>query len=285
VAPVVTETQALALFREGRALLESHDYARAIPKLEESFRLDPGGGTRLNLALAYEMAGRTASAWTSFQDALAMAKRDARPDRVDEAQAHLRALQPRLSHLRVVVAPPARAPGLQVLRDGVALGEASWGVDVPVDPGLHRVEARAPGKRSWLTEVAVGDGGDGKQVTLSALADLPAPAPPRAGSGLRSMAWIAIAAGGVGLATAAATGAVARAKNPDCPDGRCSATAQSQVDTYNSLRTASTVSFWAGAGLAAAGLTLFLLSPGRHEDGAAATVVLAPRFVGLAAHF
>jgi tetratricopeptide (TPR) repeat protein len=283
--PVVTETQALTLFREGRALLESHDYAGAVAKLEESFRLDPGGGTRLNLALAYELAGRTASAWTSFQDALAMAKRDARADRADEAEAHLRALEPRLSRLRIVVPAPARTPGLQVLRDGVMLGEASWGVDVPVDPGLHRVDARAPGRRPWVAQVAVNDSGDRKEITLGALEEVAAApaAAPRAGPPLRSIGWIALSAGAVGLATAAATGAAANAKNPNCPGGLCPASEQGRVDTYNSLRTASTISFWAGGGLVAAGLTMLLLVPARHEDGAA--VVLAPRFVGFAAHF
>jgi hypothetical protein len=271
------ETPALALFREGRALLESQDYVGAAAKFEQSFRLDPGGGTKLNLALAYELGGRIASAWSAFQDALRMAQRDARPDRVDEAQTHLQRLEARLSRLRIVIPESARIAGLQVLVDGVARGDASGEIDAPLDPGTHQVEADAPGRRPWRASVAVGDFGDRREVVVTGFEDVPRPRPR---SKLRSLAWITLSVGAAGLATAGATAAVAAA---NCPGGHCASSPSRPIDTYNSLRRVSTVSFWVGGGLSVAGLLLALLTPTSHEDGV--SLVVSPRFVGLSDRF
>jgi tetratricopeptide (TPR) repeat protein len=166
---------ALLLFRQGRTLLEAKDYAGAAAKFEESLRLDPGGGTQLNLALAYELDGRTATAWFAFNEALRMARRDRRLDRVEEAQAHIDGLGRRLSRLRVVLPEATRVAGLEVRCDGVVLGEPSWNTDVPVDPGEHRVEVTAPDKKPRKAMVTLGSDADRQEVVVAVLADQPRP--------------------------------------------------------------------------------------------------------------
>src|SRR5580765_1857550 len=71
-------TLAAALFREGKALMDKGDFAPACAKLEESQRLDPGGGTILNLALCHEKEGRFARSWSEFTEAVTVARRDGR---------------------------------------------------------------------------------------------------------------------------------------------------------------------------------------------------------------
>src|SRR5436190_16324151 len=142
------EERALAttLFQEGRALMAVRKFGEACAKLEESQRLDPSGGTILNLALCHEQEGRLASAWSEFNEAALAARRDGRHDREQEALGHVRALEPRLSRLTIVVPARIQVDGLRVERDGRELGRGAWSTAMPVDGGEHRVRATATGR-------------------------------------------------------------------------------------------------------------------------------------------
>src|SRR5215510_6829564 len=83
---------ATQLFKEGRDLMAQKKYAEACRKLEESQRLDPGGGTLLNLAICHESEGRSATAWAELTEALGIARRDGRIDREKLAQTRMTAL-------------------------------------------------------------------------------------------------------------------------------------------------------------------------------------------------
>jgi hypothetical protein len=170
------KTLAAALFREGKALLAEHHVSEACGKLAESQRLDPGGGTLLNVALCHEMEGRVATAWSEFIEAQGLAKRDHRSDRVEFAQAHIDALEPTLPRLTMVLAAGADEPGLGISRDGTEVGRAAWGSPIPLDPGEHQIRATAPGKIAWQTKLSLGGPGEPKVVTVTipALAAEPA---------------------------------------------------------------------------------------------------------------
>src|SRR4051812_44124092 len=109
---------ATVLFQEGRALMSGGHVAEACVKLEESQRLDPSGGTLLNLALCHEQEGRLARSWSEFNDAAALARGDGRRDREPAANDHALALAPRLSTLTVIVPAAADVNGLRIERDG-----------------------------------------------------------------------------------------------------------------------------------------------------------------------
>ena len=47
-----------SLFREGKRLSGEHKFAEACPKFAESYKLDPGLGTLLNLAICHEVGGQ-----------------------------------------------------------------------------------------------------------------------------------------------------------------------------------------------------------------------------------
>jgi len=167
---------ATALFQEGRALMVEGRIPEACLKLEESQRLDPGGGTILNLALCHEQERKLALSWSEFKEALAFARRDHRADREAAALEHVAKLEPRLSRLTVVVPEAARVAGMRIERDGRELGEASWSLAIPVDGAEHVVRATAPGRLPYATTVALGAEGGAATVEIPLL--VPAPAAP-----------------------------------------------------------------------------------------------------------
>jgi len=56
----------------------------------------------------------------------------------------LAALESRIPHAKIVVTPD-RTPGLQIAIDGQAVNAALVGVPRPIDPGVHKIVAMAPG--------------------------------------------------------------------------------------------------------------------------------------------
>ncbi len=305
---------AQSLFDEARRLTEEGQVAEACAKLGESLRLYAASGTLLNLALCHERAGRTGSAYTEFNESLARAQRDRRPDREQTARSHLAALSPRLSRLTVTVAPVAEVDGLEVALDGVPLRRPSWGVATIVDPGEHVVTATAPGKLAWSHRVTLAPTPDaathGEQAAVEvpplvdapAAAPVPAPAPtpppapvatatppaqqsPDTGSGQRTLGAILAGAGVAGVATGAVFGVLALGKwntaKADCPNGLCPDPAtQARDGGAGGLSDASTVGFVAGGALLALGGVLFFSAPNAPSR---VGLSLAPRAGGAAA--
>ncbi len=117
-ASITDRTQAQLLFNEARSLMSSGKYGEACDKFAESQRLDPGGGTILNLALCHEKQGKTATAWADFNEALSAALRDRRAEREKLAREHIAALEPLLPRLVVETGSASTAAGLEVKIDG-----------------------------------------------------------------------------------------------------------------------------------------------------------------------
>lgn len=170
------EDSALAtlLFKEGRALIATGQIPQACQKFAESQRLDPSGGTLLNLARCHEQEGRLASAWSEFKAAQIVARDGGRPDREAEAAHHVSALEPRLSRLSVVVPAAADVAGLMVERDGRQLGRGAWSTAIPTDGGEHVVRAAAPGREPFTATVVLGRELDWKTIEVPILAMPPA---------------------------------------------------------------------------------------------------------------
>jgi len=275
---------AQALFDEGKRLMEAGKHAEACPKLQESQRLDPGGGTLLLIALCHEGEGKTATAWADFSVALGEARRDRRTDRERAAEAHLRALEAKLTRVRVVVT--ARHEGLEVMRDGSRVGDPQWGLPLPVDPGEHAFVARAPGKKTWSKTAMLSGEGAVVDVVVPALEDdvamsaataVPAPTPaesPRLNAdgaqpaGTDRLPWV-IASGAIGLvAVGIGTGFAVAASSKwneaeaACPGNRCVRESDRELGTTAGARAdVATVLFVVGGvGLATAAV-LWLTAP------------------------
>jgi hypothetical protein len=290
------EALATVLFKEGRALMSEGRIPEACPKFEESHRLDPSGGTILNLALCHEQEGLLARSWSELNEAAAFARRDRRPDREAMAVEHARSLEPRLSTLTIVVPESARAEGLRIERDGREVGQASWSTPMPVDGGDHVVGATAPGKEPFTSTVVVAKEGDAQTVEIPPLGAAPAvgaspaesavptaifpPAPvlapivdhgPAKRNLRRALAWTV---GGAGLAQLAIAGYFSlraldkeRQSNLACPAGQCNQNGANLNDQAGNAADVATVLTITGLASVATGIYLLVTSPRASRAG------------------
>lgn len=278
---------AQALFDEAKRLMGLAKFAEACPKLLESQRLDPAGGTLIALALCHEGEGKTATAWAEFNVALGEARKDKRADREAAALEHIKALEPKLTRVRMVV--EKKVDGLEVRRDGALVGEAQWGVALPIDPGEHTFEARAPKKKTLVKTATIAGAGATSDVNIPALEDDPlavptparekqrdAPSPSADDNGRGARLTVAAITAGVGVvATGVAIGfsVSANSKWSDahkaCPANKCkSANDVTLGESAGRAADIATVFYVVGAVGLVAGATLWLTAPSPQSTGA-----------------
>lgn len=279
-----------ALFRDGRKLMNERRFAEACPKLEESQRIDPGGGTLLNLGICHAKAGKTATAWAELKEALGAARRDGRDDREQIAKKQLAALEPRLSQLTIIVPLEARVAGLEIRLDGASLSPAAWSSAFPVDPGAHKVEATAPERESFTAKLAIKPEHDASQVTIPKLSEArrkeaapAAPLPEASPAGNRgsssaqeTAAFIlgGLGLGALGVGAGFGVNAIVKegaARDNGCKDTKC--TTQKGFDLSNAANQSahiSTGTIAGGGASVAVGVILFVLSRSRAKPAPAA---------------
>jgi hypothetical protein len=201
-----------------------------------------------------------------------------------------------------MVSAKARSAGLEIKRDGVTLGEPSWGEAVPLDPGEHRVVAKAPGKQTWSRVVNLPGNGSTTVLTIPALLDQgpgagktlgtggPNTSAPSSsalddgrhdGRGLSSGRLFAYVAGGVGVAGVAVGtvfGLKAKSKQRDSeqyclPEDRtaCEKPGLDLLSEGRSAATVANVGFAAGAAGLIGGVILYLTAPSPGSVGSPAS--------------
>jgi hypothetical protein len=222
-----------------------------------------------------------------------------------DAATELDALSPRIPSV-VVRVDGAKASDVKLTLDGAELSSEVVGEQQPVDPGKHRIEGKANGQVVGV-DVSVAQS-ENKTLTLrfkpvsaaaaapvaSAPSSTPASAPPPeptasnsapsapsdahsdgGGSSRRIFGWSAIGLGAAGLVAGAVTGSLAISKKSklddsgDCVGNVClSSTKQSELDSYATMRTVSSIGFIAGGVLAAAGVVLLVTAPSTDSASA-----------------
>lgn len=300
---MTNEALAEALFQEGKRLMETGRFGEACPKLAESMRLDPGGGTQLLLGQCYEKLGKTATAWTIFNDALATSRKANRADREKIAKDRIVALEARLAKLTLRVAPELSSlPGFSVTLDGTLISQAAFGTPLPIDPGSHEIVTVATGYTPGRVRIDITTDGEKRSVdvptptkdappppTATTSAPPPPPAtttapppktttapPPADGAWKRPAGYASLGVGLLSIGVGSILALSAKSKYDDskelCPTSPCSNKAG--LDLNDSARARGNVAtlFW-GVGLVGVGAgTWFLVSAPRHET----TVAIVP---------
>lgn len=284
-----TKTAARALGGAGVAAYQASDFNSASDRLEKAYALLRVPSLALWSARALVKRGLLVEAAERYLEAtnLQAPSGDAAVQKraQTDARAELAVLRPKIPNIIVKLtdAGPTQAT---VRLDNEELASASLGRARLVNPGAHRAIAQR-GSDQADGSVTVAEG-ETKTIELSfssvaadttaassAEDDAPSAAlqtPPntdasaRPGAATRTAAWVALGAGGAGLAVGAITGILAAGKKSTlkesgaCIDDRCATSQTDTVNSLNSMRSISGVAFIAGGVLAGTGIVLLLSS-------------------------
>ncbi len=264
-ADTSSSAAAEVLFREGRVLFDEGKFAAACIRFARSQEIEPAVGTLLNLGDCYKRTGKTASAWTAYHQARELASARADDRRVALAENEARQLEPLLARLRIELT--SSYPGFVLLLNGEPVDPSSLASPIAVDPGEVSLEASAPGRKSWYTNIEV-PAGITKTIKVPKLKYVRPPSNPVA-TGLEI-------GGGVALAASVTFGVLAWARLSDvedsCPNLHCpnEQTFRQQSADYKNARTfahVSTATAVVGLASLAAGLYLDVVASKRVALG------------------
>jgi hypothetical protein len=304
-----TRNAARSLAEQGRDAFERGDFERSRDLFRRAQELVQAPTLALYEARSLVRLGRLVEAQESYLRAIRAPLEATSPEAfrkaVREAELDEQQLAPRLPKVTIVVSGTgATAPGLVVNLDERRLQPALVGVEMPLDPGRHLLQAELPGGQPSRVEFTIAER---EQQTVEVRVDLPPRqptkavlAPPRPAvreaprpspsTWHRPAAFVAGGVGVAGLATGVVAGLVAASKHRDaerqCPNLTCvqGSAGEDSLNEFRSLRTVSTLGYVVGGLGVAAGVTFFLIAPSRRDDGHVA-IWLGARSAGLSGAF
>jgi hypothetical protein len=270
---------------------EAGDHATAQDLFHRAYALVPAPTLSLREARALEKLGRLVEAVEAYVRTTRTRVNPNDPEvfqqSVREAQDELAQLRPRVPRLKIAV-EGADTSQLTVTVDGKPLRRELVGVEAPIDPGTHAIEATTANGAGASQSVTLKEG-ESQSVVLrleAGQAPVTAPTAEAAGSAStpaaadaggsrwqRTWAIVSFGVGGAGLGVGVITGLMASSRHSraedGCPENRCVAgsPAADDVDAFRSLRTVSTVGYVVAAVGVAAGTTLLLTAPKERESG------------------
>lgn len=299
-----TRNAARSLAGQGKDAFDQADFERARDLFHRAYTLVPAPTIVLYEGRALVKLRRFVEAEEAFMRAARTSLDAESPEAfrtaVHEAENDLLALRARMPKVTIVVTgPSARDPELSVTLDGHALKTALIGVELPIDPGDHALEANVPGakparvtfsmleKQEQRVEIAAplhvttAAAGTGSTRPL----EKPSSGSPQPVSDTPPPNWQAragMALGGVGVAgvvTGVITGLMAGSRyskaEDACPGHTCEAggAGWDDVQAFRSLRTVSTVGYIVGGVGLAAGATLYFTAPSKRSRASQAGAV------------
>ncbi|RYZ04447.1 MAG: PEGA domain-containing protein [Myxococcales bacterium] len=144
--------QARAQFQQATELEQAGNWTAALQAFREVGQVRMTPQVRFHIAVCEENLGRLVAALGGYELALADADQ-VNPDFKGEVEANISKLRARIPKLVIDRGAGANAAAIEL--DGVALGNSSVGVEVPLDPGPHAVTAKAPNRKPFEASVTL----------------------------------------------------------------------------------------------------------------------------------
>jgi hypothetical protein len=271
--------QARVIAAEGSEAFEQHDFQRALALFQRASTIVQAPTITLMQARTLVELGRLMEALDMYAATQRMVAidptNDAYRQAADAAQLELDPLLKRIPTVRVHVLGPAPGEQVDIFIDGKQVSPQIAAVERLIDPGHHRIEARASQGRTGSTEIDLPEraraDAEVKLTPLPAPAPVvtappPAPPPPPAESShwQNTLGWSLGIGGAAFTVVGVVTGAMALsdkstlddACKPGCPPNQADT-----IDQFRTERTLSYISFAVGAAGLIGGSVLILTSP------------------------
>jgi hypothetical protein len=276
-----TRTAARDLATQGGQAFDAGNYTEASDFFRRAHELVPAPSIALMEARSLAKLGQLLAAMDSYEQTARLKLADDAPEAyvtaVQTARIEVEELRTRLPRLKLTVLGTANGDGAQVTIDDKPTPAALLGVERPVDPGLHHFAVRVGGQTRAARDLTIVEG-QSYQVDLDAHPAQPATKPAAASLDAQSLSsgpnwrktlgYVGLGIGGVGLGVGTYTGLVAlhHKSNLDsaCHPG-CPASSASDIDAWRSNRTASWLSYSVGVAAAGAGVLLLTLGKPNQE--------------------
>ncbi|MEO6420463.1 MAG: hypothetical protein ABIP39_13690 [Polyangiaceae bacterium] len=149
----------LAVAREAFARAEKEEehesWAAALEDLRKVAAVKMTAGVRFHIANCEAGLGQDIAALDDYLGAEKLAREEHNKDVVDASAEPIAALRAKIP--TVVIRVPSDVTDAQITLDAKPLESARWGTSIPLEPGTHRIEARAPGRTPYSTSLTVKD--------------------------------------------------------------------------------------------------------------------------------
>ena len=144
--------KARAQFQQATELEQAGNWTAALQAFREVGQVRMTPQVRFHIAVCEEKLGRLVAALGGYELALADADKVG-PDFKAEVEENVTKLRARIPKLVIERGGGASAAAIEL--DGVAVGDSSVGVEVPLDPGPHAVTAKAPNRKPFEASVTL----------------------------------------------------------------------------------------------------------------------------------
>jgi hypothetical protein len=144
--------KARAQFQQATELEQAKNWTAALQAFREVGQVRMTPQVRFHIAVCEEGLGRLVAALGGYELALADADKVG-PDFKSEVEENVNKLRARIPKLVIERGAGANAAAIEL--DGVAVGDSSVGVEVPLDPGPHAVTAKAPNRKPFEASVTL----------------------------------------------------------------------------------------------------------------------------------
>jgi hypothetical protein len=144
--------KARAQFQQATELERAGNWTAALQAFREVGQVRMTPQVRFHIAVCEENLGRLVAALGGYELALSDADKVG-ADFKGEVEGNVTKLRARIPKLVIDRGEGASAAAIEL--DGVAVGDSSVGVEVPLDPGPHAVTAKAPNRRPFESTVTL----------------------------------------------------------------------------------------------------------------------------------